>query len=865
MMSLRPGRTHATTLIALLVVVASLLPTRYDAARAQPVLELNPYEGVDWERYGQYRANLHTHTTQSDGAMDPARVIDEYHGRGYDVLALTDHNLCTWPWSKYDRSPEALGMLAIAGNELSRHHHALSLFCEVEPPERDLHATLEAVRAAGGLAALCHPAMHWPRTFREVPGLQVALAPALRQMTQGDFTIEAWFRTTDPGRNIIMGSFSLARPGSLNLELHTDNRVRLHVQPIAGRIVDINIAAGDLGINTRDGRWHHLAGVRRGATAQLYLDGRLAGERPDTAGRYDLQGDLYYIGRDTRTDATTFVGDLDHVRLWGRGLSADEVAALAQGGVPGREGGPAADGLLAQYLFEPTGEARATPGTPVRDEVGDTAGHAQGPFPAVPTPRGAPTYVDDVPEALREAGASRHALYFGAADASGEAPSLQVALTPALRGITQGDFTVEAWFRTTDADRNILVGNYSGRYAGSLNLELHTDNRVRMWVQPVEGRVTDISMSGAGLDINTRDGEWHHLAGVRRGDTVQLYLDGRLAGTRPDIAGRYDLQGEVCFIGRDTRTGDTAFRGDLDAVRLWARGLSAEEVAALAKGALPGREDGPTAEGLLAQYLFEESGGQSVRPSAPAAGPVDDSGGHAEGPFAASAGPTGAPLYISDVPGVLREAGVSRHALRFVPQEAGPPEVPAEVVSHYSDIFRRHPHLVGMEVLNGTRPLREYPMDRELWDRLLTEMMPGRAVWGFAVDDMHGMGHLGRDWKWLLAPALEEVAVREALTTGAYYFATLRLHPAERRSVEGTPRITSITHDAQAGAITINAEVGDEALPEDACVWISEGRTVHVGSRLDYRDTEGIGVYVRAELTGSGGTAFTNPFGFRRN
>ena len=106
-------------------------------------------------------------------------------------------------------------------------------------------------------------------------------------------------------------------------------------------------------------------------------------------------------------------------------------------------------------------------------------------------------------------------------------------------------------------------------------------------------------------------------------------------------------------------------------------------------------------------------------------------------------------------------------------------------------------------------------------------------------------------------------AIRDALVTGAYYFSSLRLVPSDQRSVERTPRIQSIRHDAEAGTITINATVGGEPLPAEACVWISRGREVHTGPTLDYRNTEGIGVYARAELTGEGGTTFTNPFGFR--
>ena len=31
----------------------------------------NPYDNVDWENHLQYKANLHTHTTRSDGRLSP--------------------------------------------------------------------------------------------------------------------------------------------------------------------------------------------------------------------------------------------------------------------------------------------------------------------------------------------------------------------------------------------------------------------------------------------------------------------------------------------------------------------------------------------------------------------------------------------------------------------------------------------------------------------------------------------------------------------------------------------------------------------------------------------------------------------------
>ena len=40
-----------------------------------------------------YRANLHTHSTISDGKMTPEEVRDAYKAKGYSILAMTDHSV----------------------------------------------------------------------------------------------------------------------------------------------------------------------------------------------------------------------------------------------------------------------------------------------------------------------------------------------------------------------------------------------------------------------------------------------------------------------------------------------------------------------------------------------------------------------------------------------------------------------------------------------------------------------------------------------------------------------------------------------------------------------------------------------------
>ena len=40
-----------------------------------------------------YRGNLHAHSSRSDGSRSPEQVVNDYKGRGYDFISLTDHFL----------------------------------------------------------------------------------------------------------------------------------------------------------------------------------------------------------------------------------------------------------------------------------------------------------------------------------------------------------------------------------------------------------------------------------------------------------------------------------------------------------------------------------------------------------------------------------------------------------------------------------------------------------------------------------------------------------------------------------------------------------------------------------------------------
>lgn len=220
---------------------------------------------------------------------------------------------------------------------------------------------------------------------------------------------------------------------------------------------DLRVSADKLDINTHDGKWHHLVATRKQGQLKLYLDGRLIGSLEGVDLEFPLGGDFYYLGRDSRSGATGFNGQLDDIRLWKRALTEAEIAQAASQMSPTNR-----QGLLAEYLFQ--------------GELNDSAGHSKGPFPAQPLTENA-----TVRYARHISDTELNRIDF--APTGEKTHGLRIPLNDSLRDLTRGDFTIEARFMTTDKGRNILLGNYDGK-AGALNLELHEDNSVRVYFQP---------------------------------------------------------------------------------------------------------------------------------------------------------------------------------------------------------------------------------------------------------------------------------------------------------------------------------------------------------------------------------------------
>ncbi|MCB5251944.1 MAG: CehA/McbA family metallohydrolase [bacterium] len=110
-----------------------------------------------------FKGNTHTHTTISDGALDPEVMAAKYRSAGYDFLCITDHSRgdCSGHSRLTDiENLNSQDFLVIPGIEVACYdgHHVVGLNIKEEIMTQ--HRAQEAIRQInkqGGMAILAHP------------------------------------------------------------------------------------------------------------------------------------------------------------------------------------------------------------------------------------------------------------------------------------------------------------------------------------------------------------------------------------------------------------------------------------------------------------------------------------------------------------------------------------------------------------------------------------------------------------------------------------------------------------------------------------------------------------------------------------
>jgi len=90
-----------------------------------------------------------------------------------------------------------------------------------------------------------------------------------------------------------------------------------------------------------------------------------------------------------------------------------------------------------------------------------------------------------------------------------------------------GDFTLECWVKisSTATGTNYLLGSNNGACIGNLLQYNVSTNTLSFYERP--------GCSGVSVDytVSLADNTWHHVAAVRSGSSLYLYVDGKQVGT----------------------------------------------------------------------------------------------------------------------------------------------------------------------------------------------------------------------------------------------------------------------------------------------------------------------------------------------
>ena len=131
------------------------------------------------------RADLHIHTTYSDGLLEPEDAVNYAVTRtNLRLIAITDHNTLDGARHAYDYwrgHRDAFGQIeVIVGEEITTTDgHMLGLFLrEAVPPHMSPAETVRAIHEQGGLAIAAHPFTHllWFGDLKGI-GRQIADLP----------------------------------------------------------------------------------------------------------------------------------------------------------------------------------------------------------------------------------------------------------------------------------------------------------------------------------------------------------------------------------------------------------------------------------------------------------------------------------------------------------------------------------------------------------------------------------------------------------------------------------------------------------------------------------------------------------------
>ena len=261
-----------------------------------------------------YKANLHSHSTQSDGMLSPNDLARWFRNYGYDILAITDHQKVTDPAMVRER-----GIFCLPGAELdvgktesgcTFHLVALGIGEASEfTHDMTLQATLTRVDAAGGISYVAHP--YWSCLCandllgaESLLGVEVYNHGCELEIGKG-FSAVHWDDLLLRGAHLttiavddchragwdFFGGWTMIRAKQLSCEAILDALRKGHCYATMGPLIhDLRIEDGELSVECSDAASIHFIGNHQTGDC-VHAD-----QRPPLRGaKYHLSGHERYV------------------------------------------------------------------------------------------------------------------------------------------------------------------------------------------------------------------------------------------------------------------------------------------------------------------------------------------------------------------------------------------------------------------------------------------------------------------------------------------------------------------------------------------------------------------------------------------
>jgi uncharacterized membrane protein len=366
-----------------------------------------------------------------------------------------------------------------------------------------------------------------------------------------DFTVELWFNATTltGGPFGLAGQYKLANARSWILYLGADGSVASSGNGGAGAS-----AAGLVSINT----WHHLAWVKIGSTAYLYLDGNLVASTAATTPAATAT-EIILIGgnNDAASPTWRFPGKISNFRivkgtaLYTSTFKPDiNFAPVSGTSVLALQNSSLVDNSTNRYAIT---NSTSVTSSLIRSTNFLTAASQQS-FDGNHK-------VGGIYDEVTIAPSNQYASVF-----DGTTKYLNTPTSAALSFGTS-DFTIELWaYKNTSSTNDLIITNrslVSGALPGRWYLDTFT-SKIRMVFQNTSSVDYEVTNTGS---VDFPVGEWFHLAAVKNGSTITGYLNGISFGSI-SVSGSFGTSASGVYIGSFTNDSTWAWNGYVSNVRI---------------------------------------------------------------------------------------------------------------------------------------------------------------------------------------------------------------------------------------------------------------------------------------------------------